>query len=304
MREHGFYKSDDKQPPAGRKSALKTGQSKPGVKLSKVNRVQSEDGGEDDDDSCIDSEVSSDSSMSVDRPPKSLVWKNRPKSRKVSKIRTVSTIHRTTRLEPLTEDTTSDNAPQPNVGDAAGAVSEEPAPSEPTSEPTIPVETVQPPAPARKKARMVWPRGSGLSGFGSYRGTKWYDFETEEQDEHDDPPLPATTSNTRRSFLVPKYEDRHLEPEPTSDSKLPGHVKDDKPPGGDREYHGVGKTESERRKRHSDIKTFLSELPDSSIHYSGRFGSRPDTSSSGHNPEQPGTGKMNLPLSLSLRHEE
>ena len=197
--------------------------------------------------------------MSIDRPPKSLVWKDRPKSRKVSKIRTVSTIHRTTRLEPPTEDTTSNTAPQPNVG-------EEPAPSEPpfepTSEPTIPVETVQSPAPARKKARMVWPRGSGLPGFGSYRGTKWYDFETEEQDEHDDPSLPATTSNTRRSFPVPKYEDRHLEPEPTSDSKLPGNIKDDKSPGGDREQLGTDKMSSEPESP---------ELPD-------HFDFRPDTS--------------------------
>ena len=73
VREHGCYKTDDKQTPAGGKSALKKGQSKPGVKFSKVNRVQSEDGGEEDDDSCIDSEVSSDSSMSIDRPPKSLI---------------------------------------------------------------------------------------------------------------------------------------------------------------------------------------------------------------------------------------
>ena len=221
MREHGFYKTDDKQPPAGRKSALKKGQFKPGVKFSKVNRVQSKDGGEEDDDSCIDSEVSSDSSMSADRPPKSLVWKDRPNSRKVSKVRTVSTIHRTTRLEPPTEDTTSDTAPQPNVGDAAGAVAEEPAPQPNVSdvegaieeeqappEPTIQAQTVQPPVPLRKRAKMVWPRGPGAPGFGRYRGTKWYDFETEEQDEHDDPPLPATTSNTRRSFPVPKYADR------------------------------------------------------------------------------------------------
>jgi hypothetical protein len=81
VREHGFYKSNDKPPPTRRKSALKKGQFKPGVKFSKVNRVQSEDGGEEDDDSCIDSEVSSDSSMSVDRPPKSLVWKDRPRIR-------------------------------------------------------------------------------------------------------------------------------------------------------------------------------------------------------------------------------
>jgi hypothetical protein len=69
-REHGFYKSDDKQPPAGRKSSMKKGQSKPGVKFSKVNRVQSEDRGKEDDDSCIDSEVSSDTSkvLSMERP--------------------------------------------------------------------------------------------------------------------------------------------------------------------------------------------------------------------------------------------
>ena len=148
VREHGFYKSDDKQPPAGRKSSLKKGQSKPGVEFSKVNRVQSEDGGEEDEDSCIhsDSEVSSDSSMSVvDRPPKSLVWKDRPKSRKVSKIRTVSTIHdwnHRPRTRPV--------IPQPNVGDAAGAVEAEQAPPEPP----IPVQTVQPPVPARKKAKL------------------------------------------------------------------------------------------------------------------------------------------------------
>ena len=35
-------------------------------------------------------------------------------------------------------------APHPNVGDAADAVEEEQAPSEPTSKPTIPIETVQP----------------------------------------------------------------------------------------------------------------------------------------------------------------
>ena len=40
VRERGFYKSDDKQAPADRKSSLKKGQSKPGVKFSKVNRVQ------------------------------------------------------------------------------------------------------------------------------------------------------------------------------------------------------------------------------------------------------------------------
>ena len=245
--------------------------------------------------------------MSVDRPPKSLVWKDRPKSRKVSKIRTVSTIHRTTRLEPLTEDTTSDTAPQPNVGDAEGTVSEEPAPSEPPSEPTskppIQVEAVQPPVPTRMKAKMVWPPRAGAPGFEMHRGRMYYS-ETEEQDKHDDPPLPATTSSTRRSFPLFKYEDCHSEPEPTIDSKLPGNVKDDKSPEGIKEQHGIGETEFDRKKRHIEMKAFLSELPSGPIGYSGRFGFRldegsegcfdfgPDTSSSGPNPEQPRTENM------------
>ena len=92
--------------------------------------------------------------------------------------------------------------------------------------------------------KLPYPHGSGLPGFEAYTGKKWYNSDTEEQDEHDDPPLPATTSNTRRSFPVPKYHERHLEPEPTSDSKLPGTVKDDKPPGGNREHHGMARRSS------------------------------------------------------------
>ena len=115
---------------------------------------------------------------------------------------------------------------------------------------------------------MVLPRRSGAPGFGRYRGAKWYDFETEEQDEHDDSPLPATTSSTRRSFPVPKYEDRHLAPETTSDPKHPGNIKDDKSPGGDREQLGTGKMSSEPESP---------ELPD-------HFDFRPDTSSEGSNP--------------------
>ncbi len=149
---------------------MKKGQSKPGVKFSKVNRVQSEDGGEEDDDSCIDSEVSSDSSISVDRPPKSLVWKDRPKSRKVTKIPTVSTIHRTMRMESPTEDSTNDAAPQPNVSDTTAAVDEEQAALELTSEPPPETSTLlepeQPSVPARKRAMMKWPPRDGLPGYG------------------------------------------------------------------------------------------------------------------------------------------
>ena len=212
--------------------------------------------------------------MSVDRPPKSLVWKDRHKSRKVSKIRTVSTIHRTTRLESPTEDTTNDAAPQSNVSDTAAAVDEEQAPPEPTSEPppetSIPLETVQPPVPARKKARMVWPPRAGAPGYGMHRGRMYY-TEYEDHVEHHALPRPATTSNTRRSFPVPKYEDRHSETEQTSDSKLPGDINDDKSPGEDTEQPGTGKMSQDPESP---------ELPESEY----TFDFRPDTSSEGSNP--------------------
>ena len=113
-----------------------------------------------------------------------------------------------------------------------------------------PAETTQPPIPPRKKARMIWPRGSGLPGFGRYRGTKWYDMETEGQDEHDDSSLPASTSNTRRSIPVP--------------------TKDDKSPGSDREQHGDAKMSSEPTSPDPPASDF--------------FDFRPDPSSEGSNP--------------------
>ena len=130
MREHGFNRPDDKPSGGGKKSSFKKGQLKPGVKFSKVNRVKSEDGEADDDDSCIDSEVSSDSSMSVDRAPKSITWSQKKQSRKVSKIRTVSTIHRTTTVPgspgspPATDNVTGDDAP-PLVEDSSEDSSED-----------------------------------------------------------------------------------------------------------------------------------------------------------------------------------
>ncbi len=114
---------------------------------------------------------------------------------------------------------------------------------------------------------LQWPYGSGAPGFGIYYGKKWYNSDSEEQDEHDDPPLPATTSNTR-SFPVPKYRDRPRVAEPSSDSKLPGPIKDNKSPEGDIEHLGTGKMSSEP------------ESPELQDH----FDFRPDTSSSGSNP--------------------
>jgi len=122
----------------------------------------------------------------------------------------------------------------------------------------------EPPVPARKRAKLPYPHGSGLPGFGAYTGKKWYNSDTEEQDEHDDPPLPATTSNTRRSFPVPNI----ATDEPTSDSKIPGLIEDDKSPGGNREHLGTVKMSSEPESP---------ELPD-------HFDFCPDTSSKGSNP--------------------
>ncbi len=139
-----------------------------------------------------------------------------------------------------TEDTTSDTAPQPSGGDTASAAAEEQAPYVPPPATETPAETTQLPVPPRKRAKMIWPRGSGAPEFGRYRGIKWYDMETEGQDEHNDPPLPASTSNTRRSVPVPKYRDRHQQTEPSSSSQLPEPTKDDKSPGGDREQHAQG----------------------------------------------------------------
>ena len=226
MSEHGFYKSDDQQPPAGRKSSFKKGQSKPGVKFSKVNRAQSEDAGEEDDDSCIDFEVSSDSSMSVDRPPKSIVWKDRPKSKKVSKIRTVSIVHRTTRLEPPTEDTASNIAPQANDGDTAVAVEEEQAQPELMAQDQV----AQPPVPARRRQRRPWPYGSGLPGFGAYHATSWHDSDSEEheeRDKHDDPPHLVTTSYAQEdSVPITRTFKRCRETEARSGNELPKLIKD------------------------------------------------------------------------------
>jgi hypothetical protein len=163
VRERGFYKSDDKQAPADRKSSLKKGQSKPGVKFSKVNRVQREDGEEEDDDSCIDS----DSSMLLDRPPKSIVWKDRTESRKVSKIRMVSTIHRTTKVDPPTNDTTGTGTSPINDGGTQDAAADEQAQSEQANQ----AQATHPPVIARRKSRPPWPYGSEMPGFG---GISWH----------------------------------------------------------------------------------------------------------------------------------
>jgi hypothetical protein len=111
-------------------------------------------------------------------------------------------------MEPPTEDTTSNTAPQPNDGETAGAVEEEQA----QPEPPIPVQTVQPPVPASRRSRLPWPHGSGLPD------KKWYNSDNEEQDEHDDPPLQATTSNV--PVPIARTSKRPREAEPRSDSKL------------------------------------------------------------------------------------
>ncbi len=104
-----------------------------------------------------------------------------------------------------------------------------------------------------------------------HRGRMYY-TEYEDHVEHHALPRPATTSNTRRSFPVPKYEDRHSETEQTSDSKLPGDINDDKSPEVPRgRQSGSGKMSQDPE---------TPELPESEYH----FDFRPDTSSEGSNP--------------------
>ena len=154
----------------------------------------------------------------------------------------VSTIHRTTRLEPPTEDTTSNTAPQANKGDTAVAVEEEQA----QPEPTIPVQAVQPPVPARGRSRRPWPYGSGIPGFGAYHGKQWHDSDSEEQDEHGDPPRQATTSNAQEDPLpVARTPKRRREAKARSGNESPELIKDDESSDDDKEHRGTGKMSSQ-----------------------------------------------------------
>ena len=124
VQEHGTNLRKPHKPAApGKKSPFKGGKPKQSVKFANVNRVQADIDEEDD-------EVSSDSSMSVERPPKSIAWKGKPKARKVSKIRTVSTIHRTTKVQPPAADGTGTNdtgtaAAEPAAAAAAAAANDD-----------------------------------------------------------------------------------------------------------------------------------------------------------------------------------
>ena len=96
---HGFGASST--PPQKIKPALKGSKvkfsSKANRVVSKINRVQTtKEHKEEELESDEDSDISSDSSMEVDRPPKALIWNSasQPASgRKVSRIRNVSSIH-------------------------------------------------------------------------------------------------------------------------------------------------------------------------------------------------------------------
>ena len=111
IKEHGYA---NKSGPPKIKSALKDGGKGHKVKFSKnhraeanVNRVQRSKRDSSGYESA-DSEVSSDSSMSVERPPKSIVWKGtaqRNSGRKVSNLRSVT----------IASLATSDKAPQQEI---------------------------------------------------------------------------------------------------------------------------------------------------------------------------------------------
>ena len=119
---------------------------------------------------------------------------------------------------------------------------------------------------------------------------------------HMDQDCQASGLRCRTSMTIRRYQRPHqilvghsqfpniMNDTSTSASKLPGPVKDDKPPGGDREHHGIGKTNFDKRKRYLEIKTFLSKLSELPIHSEPKspelpdhFDFRPDTSSDSSN---------------------
>jgi hypothetical protein len=106
--------------------------------------------------------------------------------------------------------------------------------------------------------------GSGLPGFGVYTGKKWYDSDSEEQGEHDDPPLPATTSNAQEVPVpIARTSKRSRDVELHNDSKLPELVKDDESPDhDDKEHRGTGKMSPEPKS--SEPTWYFDKCPDSS----------------------------------------
>ena len=113
--------------------------------------------------------------------------------------------------------------------------------------------------------------GSGLPGFGRYTGKKWYNSDSKEQDEHDDPPLPATTSNTQEVPVpIARTSKRYREAESHNVSKFPEPIKDDKSPADDKQHHDTGKMSSEPKS---------SEFP-------WHFDMCPDAGSSDSNPAE------------------
>ena len=120
IREHGTA-SRSPGPP---KSALKDSGKGQKVKFArtqrlvgKVNRVQAKGHSTQQQHSEVDSEVSSDSSASVDHPPKSIVWKGSKErytsGRKVSHLRSVKSVNRTTCAQlPIAADDDDDHPPE------------------------------------------------------------------------------------------------------------------------------------------------------------------------------------------------
>ena len=91
-------------------------------------------------------------------------------------------------MDPPTNDTTGTGTPPVNDGGTQDAAADEQALS------------THPPVIARRRSRPPWPYGSGMPGFGAYRGTSWHDSDSEdheERTEHDDPTHSAPSSDTQ-----------------------------------------------------------------------------------------------------------
>ena len=194
--------------------------------------------------------------MSVDRPPKSIVWKDRPKSRKVFKIRTVSTLHRTTKVQPPIKGATGTGIPQANDGDTEAAAEEEQVQPEPMNQPQV----VQSLLPARRRLQRQWPYGSGLPGFEAYRipGRDSSSEDHQKRTEHDDPTHPAPTSDaqdnpTPSTSVSKRYRKSHTvdlnQSEVESDGEPPELFKDGESSDDDHELQITSKISSDPKSR-------------------------------------------------------
>ena len=109
-----------------------------------------------------------------------------------------------------------------------------------------------------------------MPGFGVYHGNQWHDSDSEEQGEHDNPLLLATTSNAQEvPAPIARTSKRFREAEPRNDTEPPELIKDDESSDDGKKHRGTGKMSSSDPKSSESI---------------WHFDMCPDASSSDSNP--------------------